>query len=104
MANTSKASDYIKGQISSEMKVQCHAMLNALAKGMSEKVKNAVELDMGEPMGKKINGMEITFFLSTQSSMDQEQYDRTKDKMDVVIQNLKNPSTVISLINDNGVR
>lgn len=86
------------------MKVQSHAILNALAKGISENVKNAIELDMGEPMGKKVNGMEITFFLSTQSSMDQEQYDRTKDRMDAMIQNLKNPTNIISLINDNGVR
>jgi len=104
MANTSKASDYIKGQISSDMKVQCHAMLNALAKGISEKIKDAIELDVGEPMGKRVNGMEITFFLNGQSSMDQEQYDRTEDTMNTVIQNLKNPTNIITLINDNGVR
>ena len=104
VANTSKASDVIRGQMSADLKVQNHTMLNALTKGITEKIKNATGLDVGEPMGKSVNGMEITYFLNVQSPMEQEQYDRTKDAVGGLMQKLKNPTQVVSLINKNGLK
>jgi len=105
MADMSKVSEAINGQISAEFKVKQHSILNAVAKGITEDINVLLKdkIELSQPQGKEATGVKIDFFIHGTATMDEEESKETAEKVLNYMNNLKNPSTLISMLRDNGV-
>jgi hypothetical protein len=106
MADMSRASEAIRGQISAEFKVKQHSILNALAKGIAEDIGTLLEdrVDLGQPQGKKETGVKIDFFIHGTAVVNEEENEEMSEKVLNYMNDLKNPSSLISMLRSNGVK
>jgi len=105
MADMSKVSEAISGQISAEFKVKQHSILNAVAKGIAEDIDALLEnkVSLSQPQGKEATGVKIDFFIHGTASMDEEESEAASEKVLNYMNDLKNPSSLISMLRNNGV-
>ena len=106
MADMSRASESISGQISTEFKIMQHSILNALAKGITEDINILLEdkVDLGQPQGKTDTGVKINFFVHGTAVVNEEENEEMSEKVLNYMNGLKNPSSLISMLRSNGVK
>jgi hypothetical protein len=104
MADMLKVSEIIQGHMSAEFKVKQHSILNALAKGISEDIRLLLEgkVELSQPQGKQATGVKIDFFIHDTATMDEEESEEATEKVLNYMNGLKNSSSLISLLRNNG--